>query len=79
MLSRYQGEFDFTQLEGLREGLAELSRSTRDIQESVMAIRMLPMSFAFNRFPRLVRDTGIALGKKVELKPSTRANSISPS
>jgi len=68
MLSRYQGEFDFTQLEGLREGLAELSRSTRDIQESVMAIRMLPMSFAFNRFPRLVRDTGIALGKKVELK-----------
>ncbi|MCH8134812.1 MAG: chlorite dismutase family protein, partial [Proteobacteria bacterium] len=68
MLSRYRGDFDVTQLEGLREGLAQLSRSTRDIQESVMAIRMLPMSFAFNRFPRLVRDTGNALNKKVELK-----------
>ncbi len=68
MLSRYSGDFDFTQLEGLREGLSQLSRSTRDIQESVMAIRMLPMSFAFNRFPRLVRDTGNALDKKVELK-----------
>ncbi len=68
MLSRYSGDFDFTQLEGLREGLSQLSRSTRDIQESVMAIRMLPMSFAFNRFPRLVRDTGNALNKKVELK-----------
>ena len=33
-----------------------------------MAIRMLPMSFAFSRFPRLVRDTGNALGKKVELQ-----------
>lgn len=68
MLSRYRGDFDVTQLEGLREGLAQLARSTRDIQESVMAIRMLPMSFAFNRFPRLVRDTGNALNKKVELK-----------
>ncbi len=68
MLSRYSGDFDFTQLQGLREGLTELARSTRDIQESVMAIRMLPMSFAFSRFPRLVRDTGNALGKKVELR-----------
>ena len=68
MLSRYDGDFDFTQLEGLRDGLTQLSRNTRDIQESVMAIRMLPMSFAFNRFPRLVRDTGNALGKKVELR-----------
>lgn len=68
MLSRYNGEFDFAQLEGLREGLSQLSRNTRDIQESVMAIRMLPMSFAFSRFPRLVRDTGNSLGKKVELR-----------
>ncbi len=68
MLSRYSGEFDFSQLQGLREGLSQLSRSTRDIQESVMAIRMLPISFAFSRFPRLVRDTGNALDKKVELR-----------
>jgi two-component system chemotaxis sensor kinase CheA len=67
MLSRFNGDFDFTQLEALREGLTQLSRNTRELQESVMAIRMLPISFAFSRFPRLVRDTGNALGKKVEL------------
>ena len=68
MLSRYSGDFDFTQLQGLREGLTQLSRNTRELQESVMAIRMLPISFAFNRFPRLVRDTSNALGKNVELR-----------
>ena len=68
MLSRFNGEFDFTQLQSLREGLSQLSRNTRELQESVMAIRMLPISFAFSRFPRLVRDTGNALGKKVELR-----------
>ena len=68
MLSRYNGDFDFTQIQGLREGLTQLSRNTRELQESVMAIRMLPISFAFSRFPRLVRDTGNALGKNVELK-----------
>lgn len=68
MLSRFQGEFDFTMIEQLREGLTQLSRNSRELQESVMAIRMLPISFAFSRFPRLVRDTGNALGKKVELR-----------
>ncbi len=66
----FNGEFDFTQLESLREGLTQLSRNTRELQESVMAIRMLPISFAFSRFPRLVRDTGNALSKKVELRLS---------
>lgn len=68
MLSRFQGDFDFTMLEQLREGLTQLSRNSRELQESVMAIRMLPISVAFSRFPRLVRDTGNALGKKVELR-----------
>ncbi|HHQ15033.1 MAG TPA: chemotaxis protein CheA, partial [Chromatiales bacterium] len=43
-------------------------RNTRELQESVMQIRMMPISFAFSRFPRLVRDTSAALGKKVELR-----------
>lgn len=68
MLSRFSSDFDFTQIESLREGLNQLSRNTRELQESVMAIRMLPISFAFSRFPRLVRDTGNALGKNVELR-----------
>lgn len=57
-------------LEKLRDGLAELERNTRELQESVMRIRMLPISFAFNRFPRLVHDLGGKLGKKIELRLS---------
>lgn len=68
MLSRFNGDFDFTQIEALRDGLSQLSRNTRELQESVMAIRMLPISFAFSRFPRLVRDTSNVLGKRVELR-----------
>ena len=47
--------------------LLELQRNTREIQESVMSMRMLPMSVTFNRFPRVVRDLSSKLGKSVEL------------
>ena len=53
--------------EALLNGLAQLERNTRELQENVLLIRMLPISFAFNRFPRLVRDVSHQLGKKVEL------------
>lgn len=46
---------------------AELERNTREIQEAVMSIRMLPVSFVFNRFPRVVRDLSAKLGKSIEL------------
>lgn len=46
---------------------AELERNTREIQEAVMSIRMLPVSFVFNRFPRVVRDLSIKLGKSIDL------------
>ena len=55
-------------IEKLHEGLAQLERNTRELQESVMQIRMLPISFAFSRFPRLVRDLSAKLGKQVELQ-----------
>ena len=45
----------------------ELERNTREIQEAVMSIRMLPVSFVFNRFPRVVRDLSSKLGKQIEL------------
>ena len=61
-------EFDQAKLIALREGLAQLSHNTRDLQESVMRIRMLPISFVFSRFPRLVRDISQKLDKQVELK-----------
>jgi len=58
------------ELENLRDGLAQLERNTRELQEGVMRIRMLPISFAFSRFPRLVHDLSLKLGKKVDLKLS---------
>ena len=51
----------------LLAGLADLDRNTRDLQESVMSIRMIPMSIVFSRFPRMLRDLANKLGKKVEL------------
>lgn len=53
--------------ERLATALRELERNTRDLQEGIMSIRMLPMSFVFNRFPRVVRDLSQKLSKQVEL------------
>jgi len=47
-------------------GLNDLDRNTRDLQESVMSIRMIPMSVVFSRFPRMLRDLAGKLGKKVD-------------
>ncbi|HEY7639222.1 MAG TPA: chemotaxis protein CheA [Steroidobacteraceae bacterium] len=54
--------------EQLRAGLTQLERNVRELQESVMRVRMLPISFVFSRFPRMVRDLSQRLGKQVELK-----------
>lgn len=56
--------------EQLRSGLAQLERNMRELQESVMRVRMLPISFVFSRFPRMVRDLSNRLGKQVDLKMS---------
>ncbi|MEH6459468.1 chemotaxis protein CheW [Chitinimonas sp. JJ19] len=52
----------------LLAGIDQLQRNTRELQESVMSIRMIPMSTVFSRFPRVVRDLAAKLGKKVELR-----------
>jgi two-component system chemotaxis sensor kinase CheA len=70
MLSRFSDHYDPSSVEALRRGLAQLSRNTRELQESVLKIRMLPISFSFNRFPRLVHELSRTLGKKVELRLS---------
>ncbi len=67
MLSQIGENFTVDMVDRMREGLAQLERNTRELQESVMQIRMLPISFAFNRFPRVVHDLSQSLGKKVEL------------
>lgn len=60
----------------LREGLAELEAHTRELQSNVMQIRMLPISFAFSRLPRLVRDLASKLGKNVDLQISGETTEI---
>ncbi|MEE3210408.1 MAG: chemotaxis protein CheA [Pseudomonadota bacterium] len=68
MLGQLGQDFDLSRLAKLQEGLSQLEQNTRELQESVMKIRMMPISFAFSRFPRLVRDLGGQLGKKVVLE-----------
>ena len=70
MLSQVGEDFDESKLTQLADGLSELERNSRELQEGIMRIRMLPISFAFNRFPRLVHDLSTQMGKQVELKLS---------
>ncbi|QNK02551.1 chemotaxis protein CheA [Dyella telluris] len=63
-----EGDIDASRLAVLEQGLAQLARHTRELQESVMGIRMLPIASVFNRFPRMVRDISQKLGKQVKLE-----------
>lgn len=67
MLTQTAANIDPILHEALHNGLAQLERNTRDLQEAVMSIRMLPISFVFSRFPRLVRDLALKLNKQVDL------------
>ncbi len=68
MLGQLSTDFEMSKIPKLMEGLSQLELNTRELQESVMRIRMLPISFAFSRFPRMVRDLGQRLGKKIHLE-----------
>jgi len=63
-LARSEGAVNET----LATGVAQLERNSRDLQEAVMSIRMMPIAFVFSRFPRLVRDLAGKLDKQVDLK-----------
>ncbi|HKU89411.1 MAG TPA: chemotaxis protein CheA [Steroidobacteraceae bacterium] len=68
VLSQLAAPLEGRDAEELRSALGQLERHMRALQESVMRVRMLPISVVFNRFPRLVRDLGQKLGKKIELR-----------
>jgi two-component system, chemotaxis family, sensor kinase CheA len=68
MLSQLGSKLEGPTAEKLRGGLAQLERNMRELQESVMRVRMLPINVVFSRFPRMVRDLAQRLGKQVELK-----------
>ncbi|WP_197091078.1 Hpt domain-containing protein, partial [Herbaspirillum chlorophenolicum] len=66
MIEQRVGKLDPMTHEHLLNSVSQLSRNTRDLQESVMSIRMMPMDYVFSRFPRMVRDLAAKLGKRVE-------------
>jgi two-component system chemotaxis sensor kinase CheA len=68
MLAQMSSKLDPVLFEPMAQGLAQLERNTRDLQEAVMGIRMMPIAFVFSRFPRVVRDLAAKLKKQAELK-----------
>jgi two-component system chemotaxis sensor kinase CheA len=68
MLAQHAGALDPVQNEKLLAGLQQLDRNTRQLQEAVMATRMLPIDAVFSRFPRMLRDLAAKLGKEVRLE-----------
>ena len=66
MIEQRISVLDPIQYERLLNSVGQLTRNTRDLQEAVMSIRMMPMDYVFSRFPRMVRDLAGKLGKKVE-------------
>ncbi|CCG87538.1 chemotaxis protein CheA [Erwinia piriflorinigrans] len=67
MLAQRSSALDPVHHGDLLNSMGQLERNARDLQESVMSIRMMPMEYVFSRFPRLVRDLASKLGKEVEL------------
>ncbi len=76
MLSQRAAVLDRAVQQELMAGLADLERTTRDLQDSVMSIRMIPMAEVFNRFPRMLRDLAGRLGKKIEFVTAGEATEL---
>ena len=66
MIAQRGADLDPVNHEALLNNFAQLARNTRDLQESVMSIRMIQMDYVFSRFPRMVRELAAKLGKKVD-------------
>jgi two-component system chemotaxis sensor kinase CheA len=76
MLAQNSAKVDPALYQQMAAGLADLDRNTRDLQESVMSIRMIPMSMVFSRFPRMLRDLAGKLGKKVDFVTKGEATEL---
>jgi two-component system chemotaxis sensor kinase CheA len=68
MLAQSARALDFDVQGRFAEALAALERNTRNLQEAILGIRMIPMSFVFSRLPRMARDVAARLGKDIELE-----------
>lgn len=76
MLAQMAGVLDPVLFESIHRGLLQLERNTRDLQQSVMSIRLVPISIVFSRFPRLVRELAAKLGKQVDLRTVGEATEL---
>lgn len=76
MLAQNSRSLDPSDNQQLLAGLADLDRNTRDLQEAVMSIRMIPMSTVFSRFPRMLRDLANKIGKKVNFVTQGEATEL---
>jgi two-component system, chemotaxis family, sensor kinase CheA len=76
MVAQESLRLDPTAHRQLTSGLADLERNTRQLQESVMSIRMIPMSVVFSRFPRMLRDLAAKLGKQVDFVTQGEATEL---
>jgi two-component system chemotaxis sensor kinase CheA len=79
MLTQTASTLDPVVHDRLLNGLEQLERNARDLQESVMSIRMMPMDYVFSRFPRVVRDLASKMGKQIELETHGRATELDKS
>jgi two-component system chemotaxis sensor kinase CheA len=70
MVAQLIAGFTPDRLPQLEEAVTQMDRHARDLQERVMAVRMLPIRMLFSRFPRVVRDLSQAQGKRVTLETS---------
>mgnify|MGYP003583286470 CR=1 FL=1 len=63
----------------LLNGIEQLDRNARDLQEAVMSIRMMPMDYVFSRFPRVVRESAAKMGKQIRLTTKGQATELDKS
>lgn len=76
MVEQRASQLDPIEHERLLNSIHQLQRNTRDLQESVMSIRMMPMDYVFSRFPRMVRDTASKMGKRIRLETRGAATEL---
>jgi two-component system, chemotaxis family, sensor kinase CheA len=71
MLTQYTSTMEDQKIKSdLSERLDLIDRHIRELQESVMSVRMVPMETVFSKFPRVIRDTAKKLGKKIDFRHS---------
>lgn len=76
MIEQQSSSLDPMVYQRMLDSVSQLSRNSRDLQQAVMSMRMMPMDYVFSRFPRMVHDLAGKLGKKVELVTSGAATEL---